>query len=198
MMSRPPFEKIKSGSEFNNWYWLKVEMIEICRNLKIPMNGSKFQLRDRIMYFLDNDGKVQATIKKKPKSKFNWSKETLSLSTPLTDNVSFGQNFRKFMTLHLGDEFSFNTDFMDWAKANSGKTMQDAIDMWRALENRKSDKSFRRDIADHNMMNQYLRDFSDDNPQLSSDIARKCWHLKRRLPMKNGFVRYEKSDLKLK
>ncbi|MEM0934180.1 MAG: SAP domain-containing protein, partial [Bacteroidota bacterium] len=46
-MQRPDFENIESGQEFNRWYWLKEELIEICKRSGLPSHGRKFDLRDR-------------------------------------------------------------------------------------------------------------------------------------------------------
>ncbi|MEL6256241.1 MAG: DUF6434 domain-containing protein [Bacteroidota bacterium] len=197
-MQRPDFSEITSGEEFNKWYWMKEEMIEICKAAGLPSTGRKFSLRDRIMYALDNGGKVMPDPpKRKPTSKFKWSKEPLSPDTLITDNITFGQNLRRFMEAQIGAHFSFNSDFMDWAKENEGKSLQDAVIKWEELEARKKDPSFRRQIAANNMMNQYFRDFFDENPERSFEDARKAWTLKRRMPMKDGFVRYESPDLDL-
>lgn len=197
-MSRPEFENIKSGDEFNKWYWLKEEMVEICKRSGLPYTGRKFALRDRIMYALDNGGKLKPEPKKRrAKSNFNWAKATLTLATRITDNVSFGPNFRRFMKSQVGERFSCHSDFMDWVKKNTGKTLENAVEEYIRLEKRKEDPDFKRKIADNNMFNQYTRDFMKDNPNESLQNARKFWLLKKQLPTKNGFVKYEKSDLEL-
>lgn len=197
-MKRPDFEHIKSGAEFNQWYWLKEEMVEICKQSDLPSNGRKFEIRDRIMFALDNNGKVKPeTQKKKTTSKFNWAKSKLTLETEITDNVSFGPNFRRFMKGQIGDMFSCNSDFMDWVKQNPGKTLENAIEKYYELEKRKENPDFKRKIAENNMFNQYTRDFLQDNPNESIKNVRKFWLLKKQLPMSNGFVKYERSDLKL-
>ncbi|MEO1435214.1 MAG: DUF6434 domain-containing protein [Bacteroidota bacterium] len=196
--NRPPFEHIETGGEFNNWYWLKAEMVEICQQIGLPTNGRKFDLRDRIMYALDHDGKVLPKAPKPKKSSmFNWAKAELSLDTIITDNVSFGPNFRRFMKSQIHSKFSCHSDFMDWVKSNPGKTLQDAVDQYLVLEARKKDPNFKRCIADNNMYSQYTRDFLEDNPGQTIKDAKKYWLLKKERPMKNGFVRYEKGDLDL-
>ncbi|MEL6943819.1 MAG: DUF6434 domain-containing protein [Bacteroidota bacterium] len=198
MKSRPKFEEIKTGKEFNNWYWLKEEMVAICKSSGLPSNGRKFDLRDRIMYALDNNGRLKPEPKKKKKiSKFDWAKSELSLTTIITDNVSFGPNFRRFMKKELGNRFKCHSDFMDWVKTNSGKTLEDAVAKWIELEKRKDDPSFKRTIADNNMLAQYTRDFLNDNKDKTLKDAKRYWNLKKQLPTKDGFVKYEKSDLKL-
>ena len=195
---RPHFEDIKTGNEFNQWYWLKEEMVQICKDSNLPTTGRKFDLRDRIMFALDNNGQVR-TEEHKPKagSRFNWAKSELSLETVITDNVSFGPNFRRFMKGQIGNKFSCHSDFMDWVKVNPGKTLEDAVHAWNVLETRKENPAFRREIADNNMYSQYVRDFLDENPDYTIQQIKKFWLLKKQLPMKDGFVRYEKSDLKL-
>ncbi|MEM6725871.1 MAG: DUF6434 domain-containing protein [Bacteroidota bacterium] len=196
---RPPFEQIQSGAEFNQWYWLKTEMIEICQQIGLPTHGRKFDLRDRIMYALDHDGQVQPKAPKAKKSStFNWAKAELTLETVITDNVSFGPNFRRFMKSQIDSKFSCHSDFMDWVKSNPGKTLQDAVDQYLSLEARKQDPNFKRTIADNNMYSQYTRDFLEANPGKTLKDAKHFWLLKKELPMKKGFVRYEPGDLQLK
>lgn len=197
-MERPVFEDIKSGKEFNSWYWLKKEMVDICKKAGLPSHGRKFEIRDRIMYAIDHNGEIKPELSKpKPKSKFNWAKSELTLETKITDNISFGPNFRRFMERHIGDQFYCHTDFMEWVKSNEGKCLQDAVDRWNELELRKKDPNFSRKIADNNMYNQYTRDFLKDHPNKTIKDARTYWLRKKLLPMKDGFVKYEPSDLKL-
>ncbi len=196
-LGRPDFENITSGAEFNTWYWLKEELVAICKNAGLPSQGRKFELRDRIIYALDNKGKLKPEVKTRKKSKFNWAKATLTPETFITDSISFGPNFRNFMKRQIGDKFSCHSDFMDWVKANEDKTLAKAVEQWFALEARKKDPEFRRDIADNNMFNQYTRDFLDAYPEKTLKEARKYWLIKKALPMDNGFVRFEKTDLDL-
>ena len=197
-MKRPDFSDIQTGEAFNQWYWLKAELVEICKASNLPYTGSKFELRDRIIYALDNNGALMPEPKKKAtQSKFNWARAVLTLDTVITDNVSFGPNFRKFMKAQIGNHFSCTGEFMAWVKENPGKTLKDAMLKWQELEDRKKDPNFRRAIASYNMYNQYMRDFLDDNPTLSFKDAQYFWSLKKQLPAENGFVKYAPSDLRL-
>lgn len=197
-LKRPDFERITSGSEFNTWYWLKAEMVEICKQAGLPYTGSKFELRDRIMYALDHNGAVKPR-KTAPKrtSSFNWAKAELTPDTFITDNVSFGPNFRRFMKAQIGTQFSCHSDFMDWVKAHPGKTLHDAVLKWQELEDRKKDPDFQRSIAEHNMLSQYVRDFLADNPTASFQHALKAWAAKRRMPMVDGRITYSREDTTL-
>ncbi|MEM9338929.1 MAG: DUF6434 domain-containing protein [Bacteroidota bacterium] len=197
-MERPDFSVITSGEEFNQWYWLKEEMFQICKESGLPTSGSKFELRDRIMFALDHDGAILSVPKKKkPTSSFDWANERLTLHTFITDNVSFGPNFRKFMASQLDQKFSCHSDFMHWVKMNVGKTLEDAVTEWKRLEDRKKDPAFKRKIADHNMMSQYVRDFLADNKGKTTKEAVHFWKAKRKMPTDDGFIRYHRSDLDL-
>ncbi len=75
-MYRPEFYIIKTAAEFNKWYWLKEEMVAICKTSGLPANGSKFQLRNRIMYALDNNGaKMPEPKLKKVTAVYDWAKK---------------------------------------------------------------------------------------------------------------------------
>ncbi len=196
--NRPDFANISTGEEFNRWYWLKEEMVDICKKSNLPTTGRKFELRDRIMYALDNKGQLKPiATKKKSKSKFSWAKSELTLDTMITDNVSFGPNFRRFMKDQIGNRFSCHSDFMDWVKSNEGKTLHDAVNAWIKLEKRKENPTFKRSIAKNNMFSQYIRDFLEENPSYTLSEVKKYWLLKKDMPTKDGFVVYERSDLSL-
>ncbi len=192
---RPEFSTITSGKEFVRWYWLKIELVEICKHMNLPYSGNKFELRDRIVYALDNEGKLLPKKKKrKPRSSFNWAKATLTPETLITDNVSFGPNFRKFMKSQIGKRFYCHSDFMDWVKSHPGKTLRDAVLKWEEMNMRTLDPEFKREIATHNMLAQYVRDFLEDNPNHTLKDALCCWNEKKLLPMPDGFVRYVSED----
>lgn len=198
-MDKPKLSAIKTSKEFQSWYWLKTELVALCKQMNLPHNGSKFELRDRILYALAHDGLAPPKIKiDKPQSTFNWAKAPLDLETVITDNITFGPNFRRFMKWQIGSKFSCHSDFMDWVKANPGKRLADAVIKWEELENRKKDPTFKREIAAHNMLAQYVRDFLADNPTSTFKEALQCWKQKKQLPADNGFVKYNRSDLSLK
>ena len=123
MADRPSFTDLASSDDFLSWYWLKAEMVQYCKEAGLPHSGSKFELRDRIAYALDHDGAVLQQKKPKPTSTFDWAGAELTSNTIITDNVSFGPNFRNFMSDQVGTKFSCHADFMDWVKSNTGKTL---------------------------------------------------------------------------
>ncbi|MEO0895063.1 MAG: DUF6434 domain-containing protein [Bacteroidota bacterium] len=194
-MEKPIITSIVSSEDFLNWYWLKEEMVLMCQHLNLPYSGRKFELRDRIAYALEHEGKLlPAAPSPKKHSSFNWAKEELSPQTIITDNVSFGPNFRRFMKAQIGSKFSCHSDFMDWVKANPGKTLQDAVIKWVELEERKKDPSFKREIAANNMLAQYVRDFMAHHPESTLKEVLSIWKKKKKLPAANGFIRFAPED----
>lgn len=197
-MARPDIVDLQTGAQFNNWYWLKAEMQSICEAMGLPKNGSKFELRDRIIYALDHDGaRLPPPKKPKPSSRFNWAKAELAPTTVITDNVSFGPNLRRFMISQIDQRFAFNTEFMAWMKANVGKTLADAVTVWKDIQKRRKDPNFRTDIADHNMFNQYTRDYLATNPHHGPAQVRSAWAKRRQQPAPDGFIRYAAGDEQL-
>ncbi|MEL6701277.1 MAG: DUF6434 domain-containing protein, partial [Pseudomonadota bacterium] len=108
------------------------------------------------------------------------------------------QNVRRFFKAEAGPQFKFNIAFMDWMKANTGKTLADAVAAYQAFRQEAAQPGFESRIADHNQFNQYTRDFLADNPKMGMKEVRHFWALKRALPSEDGRHRYAPSDLDLK
>ena len=194
---KPTLNKITDSGEFLQWYWLKEEMVGFCKRHNISASGKKFEIRDRIIAFLDTGSVIAGNKARAKTSDFDWSKSTLTLQTEITDSVTFGKNFRGFMQQHIGRKFVCHSDFMDWVRANTGKTLGEAIQAWIDLEDRKKNPDFKRKIAPQNMLAQYTRDFFNENPQKSRAEMMRCWNKKKSLPNTGGKIIYNKTDLDL-
>ncbi|MDX1959044.1 MAG: DUF6434 domain-containing protein [Leptospiraceae bacterium] len=196
-MKRPAINKIKNGDELKGWYWLKQELVDFCKVSKISYVGSKFEILERISTFLEKSVvEINKASSYKQTSKFDWSKSKLNLDTIITDSYANGQNVRIFFKKHCGDKFHFSIPFMSFMKNNCGKTLQDAVNEWHRLNEQKKDKNFKSQIPEGNQFNKYIRDFFEDNPNMTIEQARHFWKLKRSLPLRRHV--YERSDLKLK
>jgi hypothetical protein len=195
-MDRPILDKNISLTDFNDFYWLKEELIKFCKDNHIPSTGGKIEIADRIRSFIST-GNVTLNKSKtvKKKSSFNWSTETLTVNTTITDNYKNGENVRAFFIREIGTPFSFNVIFMDWIKQNIGKTLGDAVKEWNKINELKKDKNYTSEIAPQFEYNRYMRAFLADNPNLSSKDAMKHWKLKR---TKRGTNEYERTDLEMK
>lgn len=195
---RPPIAQINAGSELRRWYWLKEELAAEARRVGVKSTGAKFTILDRLAHFLDT-GETIWPGDKKPKSKsdFDWHGANLTPDTLITDNYKNAQNVRRFFQEYADSKFKFTIAFMAWIKANTGKTLGDAVEEYHAQSALAAQPGHQTDIQPHNQFNQYTRDFLSANPDADMKDVRRIWALKRALPTKNGLHVYERSDLEL-
>lgn len=194
-MERPPLTKLISLTDFNDFYWLKEELVDFCKTIGINTSGGKFEVAKKIQLYLLTGEITQKAIKNpSQQSKFDWNSEPLSLQTPITDNYKNTENVRAFFTTQIGANFTFNVSFMNWMKTNSGKTLKEAIEEWKRIKTISKDKNHITTIDPQFEYNTYMRAFLADNPTSSSKDAMRFWKLKR---AKRGTNVYERTDLNL-
>ncbi|MGB0863719.1 MAG: hypothetical protein ACPGXZ_12430 [Saprospiraceae bacterium] len=89
MDKRPNLDKNISIKDFQEFYWLKEELVIFCRKEGLRTGGSKIEITERISYFLKTREKKPPILKTKIKttSKFDWNNAKLSLETVITDNL---------------------------------------------------------------------------------------------------------------
>ncbi len=194
-MDKPILDKNISVTDFKDYYWLKKELIKFCKVMGISSYGGKIEISDRIISFLENGKLIINANKEKLKtiSNFNWNTEKLEKNTLVTDNYKNTENVRKFFKQNIGNNFKFNVEFMNWMKANNGKTLGDAVNKWKEIVALKKNINYRTGIAPQFEYNNYIRDFIDDNKNLLVKDAINCWKIKRN---KSGTKKYEKGDLR--
>lgn len=192
-MDRPNLDKNISLKDFNEFYWLKRELIVFCRSVGISTSGGKIEIAERIRLYLST-GEITKTKKVKSSSTFNWNNEILTRETIITDNYKNGENVRSFFISEIGTHFTFNVIFMKWLKENIGKSLGDAIIEWIRIFDLKNDKNYVSEINPQFEYNRYMRAFLNDNTELSSKDAMKYWKLKR---LQRGTNAYDRKDLNL-
>ena len=189
-----------SSAEFKEYYFLKEELKEFCRNEGLKISGSKNQLEERIIYYLDtgkslddsnsikkDDKPIRPNFQKSDKTKATISKE-IRLDSILGENFKCSEDKREFFEKEIGKGFKFKVKFQKWLKANPNKTYQDAINAYHELQN-----SNEKTVIDKQFQyNQYIRDFFKDNDDKTLNDAIKCWNYKKSI---KGHNKYEKSDL---
>src|SRR5690606_38966106 len=142
-MERHLLNKYISLTDFNDFYWLKQELIDFCKTIGISTSGGKIEISDRIRHYISTGEVTRIGTKKvKSKSKFNWSEEKLTRKTIITDNYRNGENVRSFFIQEIGSNFYFNVVFMMWLKENVGKTLGDAIIEWKRIYDLRKDKNY--------------------------------------------------------
>lgn len=53
MNDRPVLDRNLDSKTFRDFYYLKEELVNFCRENSIPVSGGKIEITDRIAYFLE-------------------------------------------------------------------------------------------------------------------------------------------------
>lgn len=185
MAERPVLDVHLDSKIFRDFYYLKEELVEFCRQNGLPASGGKIEITDRIAYFLDTGNVLPPSAAKKKAIVIDCIDE----DTIIEENFVCSERHRAFFKESIGKGFSFHVAFQKWLKSNAGKTYREAITAYaQILEDKKKGKS---GIDKQFEYNTYIRDFFADHQGKSLEEAIKCWKYKKELP---GHNRYEKSD----
>ena len=188
MTERPVLSLSLKSKDFLEYYYLKEELVQFCRDNGLPASGGKQELTERIAFFLDT-GKVR-----KPAGRASGGRKKITRITSdsiIEENIVCSEIHRAFFKSEIGESFSFNVAFQKWLKANAGKTYADAVDAY--YEIKRSKQQGQTVIGKQFEYNTYIRDFFEDNRGSSLDDAIRCWKYKKSL---KGHNKYERSDLK--
>lgn len=186
MSKRPVLDRNLDSKTFRDFYYLKEELVNFCRENGIPVSGGKVEITDRIAYFLDTGKILSVQTARKRTTVIS----TISEDTKIEANFVCSEKHRAFFIEHIGSDFSFNVTFQKWLKSNTGKTYKEAIAAYyQILEDKKKGKT---KIDKQFEYNTYIRDFFADNEGKSLEEAIKCWKYKKQL---QGHNRYERTDL---
>lgn len=186
MNQRPNLNLKLDSKTFRQYYYLKKELTDFCRQNNLQTSGTKMELTDRIATFLESG---ERTYKKHPK-------KTTRRDMDITPDLLIEENFvctqkhRLFYRKHIGNSFSFNVQFQKWLKSNAGKTYEDSIRAYhQIIDDKKKNKPA---IGKQFEYNTYVRDFFEANRDKTLEEAIKCWKYKKSL---KGHNKYEKEDL---
>ncbi len=175
------------SQEFKQYYFLKEELKDFCRSEGLKVSGSKEDLENRIVYYLETGEELKEPITKQYSST---TVSEITLDSKLGENFKCSEDKRAFFEKEIGSGFKFKVNFQKWLKSNPDKTYRDAIDAYYEIQN--SNEATQ--IGKQFQYNQYIRDFFRHNENRSLDDAIKCWKYKKSL---KGHNRYEESDLEI-
>lgn len=187
MQTRPALHPSMDADEFLQYYYLKEELVQFCRDNGLKTNGGKQDVTARIAHFLRTGEQlppVPATRKKAP------TPDNVTPDTVIEPNIVCSQAHREFFAGQIGRGFSFSVAFQKWLKDNAGKTYGDAVQAYKEL--RVQAKGKQTTISRQFEYNTYIRAFFADNPGKPLANAISCWKHKKAQP---GHNRYEREDL---
>lgn len=186
---RPELTKELYVNDFKNFYWLKEELQTFCRENGISASGSKLEITNRIVIFLET-GIIEKSIKRKAPITKKVKLEDLHLDTIITEHHRCSQVVRAFFTSII-PTFHFSTYIQNYFKENIGKTYRDVVQAWYAEEERKKDPNYVKPIGSQFEYNQFTRDYFADpknkGKQRADAIA--AWNLIKSLPGNNKYTR---------
>ncbi|WP_405293486.1 DUF6434 domain-containing protein [Methanobrevibacter sp.] len=183
----PELTRNFDADEFKQYYFLKEELKDFCRAEGLKVSGSKEDLENRIVHYLETGEKLKEVS---VSHHSNENSSEITLTSRLGENFKCSEDKREFFEKEIGKGFKFKVKFQKWLKSNPDKTYGDAVDAYYEIQSSKE----KTEIGRQFQYNQYIRDFFEDNEDKSLDDAIKCWKYKKGL---KGHNRYEKSDLEI-
>ena len=158
MDNRPNLNNRISIKDFQDFYWLKVELVIFCKEIGISGNGGKIEITNRISEYLKT-GKV-------PKIEPKVSKKLSKPTHPITKETILGIEYRSykekkdFFQSVIGKQFHFTANLLYFFKQNTGiKTYSDFIKEWYKEQELNKDPNFVKEIAVQFEYNIYIRHF---------------------------------------
>ena len=192
MKKRPILNKNISVEDFKDFYWLKSELVNFCREVGVGSSGGKIEIANRIFEYLKTGKVIKSTTNKKPKLP--------KATQPITKETVIGIEYRTykekkdFLKSIIGNQFHFTIHLLDYFERNVGKkNYGDLIKEWYKEQELKKDPNFVKEIAPQFEYNTYIRDFMKDNPGSAKSEAIKYWKIKK---SKCGDNKYSRSDLR--
>ena len=185
MENRPELSRSLDGKTFQNYYYLKEELIAFCRQEGLQTTGGKDVLTERISHYLDCGIKLTSKTSSRSADVSDITEDSL-----IENDFICSQKHRAFFEERIGKGFTFNVVFMKWLRSNAGKSYSDAIKEYNSIiEKKKKEKTI---IDKQFRYNTYIRDFFADNKGRTLEDAIICWKYKKGLL---GQPKYEKEDL---
>ena len=172
---RPSITCSLTALEFSNWYWLKTELVLICRLFGLGTVGSKLDLELRILDYLSG-AVTQRGVSKRRTGKMP---AEFTLETTIGDGWRCNPALGRFFRQVCGKGFHFNAAMRDFIHNGAGKTLAEAAACYQATL--KSEIA-NRPISKQLQYNQHFRDFFAANPGATRQDAIKLWWEKRARP----------------
>lgn len=165
---RPELTKEITLLEFQQNYWLKEELTAFCRGHNLPTSGGKVEITHRINDYLAGSKITKPLIKKKS---VNSMPKTFNRDMRIGDGWHCSQELRAFFEAEIGAGFHFNGLMRDFIKNEAGKTLQDAMDAYKA----DLASGVEKEIGSQFEYNRHIRDFYKSHPGASLKDAIQAW-----------------------
>jgi hypothetical protein len=175
MSQRPAVNAEFSGHELRRWYWLKSELLLMCRALGLPTTGSKPELTERVAAALDKNP-IPLAVRSKRAAVMP---DTFTLATVIQPGWRCSPALGAFMRDHGGTSFRFNAAVRDFIHTQAGRTLADAVECFRQSIGPTAPA---RPIIPQNEYNQHTRDFYAAHPGATREQVLAAWKARRGQP----------------
>jgi hypothetical protein len=172
-MSRPALEPTISVEDFRRWYWLKSELIALCRRLRVTTSGSKPELAARI----------EAHLTGKPLPADKQTRRSGDMPSHFTAETVIGEGWRcgpalgAYFRQVCGKGFRFNAAIRHVIHEGAGKTLAEAAEVYRQS---KLPNTPKQPILAQNQYNQHTRDFFAQHKNATREQCLAAWRRKRK------------------
>jgi hypothetical protein len=185
MEQRPALTAATRPEDFRAFYWLEAELLAFCRQHGLGTAGGKEALAARIADFLATGvaparpppprpppAARPARARTAPAGSAGGMPAELSLGTRITAGLRCSQQLRAFFERELGPRFHFDGVMRDFVRTGEGRTLQEAVDAWRAARARPRAKT---EIAPQFEYNRFTRAWFEAHPDGTRAEALAAW-----------------------
>jgi hypothetical protein len=168
-MSRPILAEKTSAADFRAYYWLKEELVMFCRGAGLSAAGSKQEIAERIVRFLENGQRetpAPQAAKRSDKMPDQFTRETV-----IGLNWRCSEPLRAFFSAETGKPFKFNQVMRDLVKYGRGKTLGEALVTWKAA----NESPERTEIAPQFEYNRHTRAYYEAHPDATREDVIRAW-----------------------
>lgn len=171
-MSRPLLTHVTSAEELLRWYWLKEELIQICRRHKIPSSGTKPELTARIAAHFS--GKPLRSAKRVLR-KAEMPSE-FGLETRISEGWRCTPALGAFLRSQCGRTFRFNKPVRDFIHSGMGHKLSEVVEVYRQSVKPDAPKL---EIPPQLEYNRHTREYYASNPGAKREEVLAAWWTKR-------------------
>lgn len=164
MDQRPKFSSNMTVEEFNDFYWYKAELIDICRSVSLPTSGTKAELNEYIIKYLTGVPATQIHRTYQTRNTKKLLSEEINPTTPLlSSGFRLNNEARKFFEKYFQiEKFSFKKSMaikmrLVQKENDQSATVQDLIDAYLSNNSVFSNKE-----ETTYQWNNFVRDFNRD------------------------------------
>jgi SAP domain-containing new25/Domain of unknown function (DUF6434) len=186
---RPPLQPGMAVAALDHYYWYMQELVAYCREHKLPADGHKHEVIERVRHHLQ--GKPLPAVRSVRLAraisdvKAPGGPRKITLDTPIGPDYKCDAATRAFFESVIGPHFHFTAHLQRFRRANTGRrlTYGDLAAEWIAEHERRKDKTYTSPLMHSWEYNRFIRDYMRDKPRNEGKTlkdAAAAWNVLRR------------------